>query len=294
MYQRINCEFGVVDMQDKRLIELLNKHLPESEHKNLAILREQLNRQDMKVNVVVYGSYNVGKSSLLNSLTEQLENEFFLTNDVPETRTNKVYEKDSVRFIDTPGLDVNDEDTEQAESGAFQGDIIIFVHKLTAGSIQQQDLDAMQKIYYEHGDPNSVLFVVTSSELMKPHDTIVRELTQQVGEFLSPNVDISFVSNKFYKRGVVEDKAKFVEISNINQLQQTLEAKVALVSDLLEDKRVKKINGQLGKYLELIEVKRKQLEIQRQQCLEKEMSFVSAVQKLKLGISRQLKQIQAL
>ncbi|EJG1634280.1 GTPase [Vibrio parahaemolyticus] len=281
-------------MQDKRLIELLNKHLPESEHKNLAILREQLNRQDMKVNVVVYGSYNVGKSSLLNSLTEQLENEFFLTNDVPETRTNKVYEKDSVRFIDTPGLDVNDEDTEQAESGAFQGDIIIFVHKLTAGSIQQQDLDAMQKIYYEHGDPNSVLFVVTSSELMKPHDTIVRELTQQVGEFLSPNVDISFVSNKFYKRGVVEDKAKFVEISNINQLQQTLEAKVALVSDLLEDKRVKKINGQLGKYLELIEVKRKQLEIQRQQCLEKEMSFVSAVQKLKLGISRQLKQIQAL
>ncbi|WP_140120217.1 GTPase domain-containing protein, partial [Vibrio parahaemolyticus] len=255
---------------------------------------EQLNRQDMKVNVVVYGSYNVGKSSLLNSLTEQLENEFFLTNDVPETRTNKVYEKDSVRFIDTPGLDVNDEDTEQAESGAFQGDIIIFVHKLTAGSIQQQDLDAMQKIYYEHGDPNSVLFVVTSSELMKPHDTIVRELTQQVGEFLSPNVDISFVSNKFYKRGVVEDKAKFVEISNINQLQQTLEAKVALVSDLLEDKRVKKINGQLGKYLELIEVKRKQLEIQRQQCLEKEMSFVSAVQKLKLGISRQLKQIQAL
>lgn len=281
-------------MQDKRLIELLNKHLPESEHKSLAIIREQLNNQDMKVNVVVYGSYNVGKSSLLNSITDHLETEFFPTNDVPETRTNKVYEKNCVRFIDTPGLDVNDDDTEQAESGAFQGDIIIFVHKLTAGSIQQQDLNAMQKIYYEHGDPNSVLFVVTSSELMKPDDTIVSELIHQVGEFLSPNVDISFVSNKFYKRGVVEEKSKFVEISNIKQFQQTLEAKVALVADLLEDKRVQKINGQLEKYLEVIKVKRMQLEIQKQQCLEKEKSFVSAVQKLKQEISRQLKQIQAL
>ena len=91
-------------------------------------------------NVAVYGVYNTGKSSLLNSLTGHVETEFFKTGDVPETRSNKKLEQNGICYIDTPGLDVNMADTAAANQGAFQADIILFVHKLSAGPIQKEDL----------------------------------------------------------------------------------------------------------------------------------------------------------
>ncbi|MFA0158663.1 GTPase [Vibrio sp. 10N.261.46.A3] len=281
-------------MHNKKLIELLSKHLPESERKGVIYLEGLLNQQDPLVNIVVFGSYNAGKSSLLNSLTNQLENEYFPTADVPQTRVNKTFEMDNVCFIDTPGLDVNDDDTQQAEMGSLKGDVVIFVHKLTSGSLQQHDLDAMKAVYQQHGDSSSVLFVVTACEGAKPDDDIVKELKHQIGEHLSPDIPISLVSNTLYKRGIIENKPKFVEFSNVEQLRQNLNETVTSVSACLEAKRTKRLHNHYASYLNVIKARRILLEKEKQQYAEREKTFVSAVQKLKQDISKQLKQIQAL
>lgn len=281
-------------MKNKNLIELLNKHLPDSELDNLIYFEEQLNQKDSMVKIVVFGSYNAGKSSLLNSLTNQLENEYFPTADVPQTRVNKTFEMDSVCFIDTPGLDVNDDDTQQAKMGSLEGDVVIFVHKLTSGSLQQHDLDAMKAVYQQHGDSSSVLFVVTACEGAKPDGEIIKELKHQIGEHLSPDIPISLVSNTLYKRGIIENKPKFVEFSNVEQLKRELNETVISVSTSLEAKRTKKLHRQYESYLAVIKARRVLLEKEKQQYTEREKTFVSAVQKLKQMISNQLKQIQAL
>jgi GTPase Era involved in 16S rRNA processing len=281
-------------MHNKKLIELLSKHLPESERKGLIYLERQLNQQDPLVNIVVFGSYNAGKSSLLNSLTNQLENEYFPTADIPQTRVNKIFETESVCFIDTPGLDVNDDDTQQAEMGSSKGDIVIFVHKLTSGSLQQHDLDAMKAVYQKHNDSSSVLFVLTACESAKPDDGIVKELKHQIGEYLSSDIPTLLVSNTLYKRGVIENKPKFVEFSNVEQLKRELNETVVSVSASLEAKRTKRLRSNYESYLDVIKARRVLLEKEKQQYAEREKKFVSAVQNLKQNISNQLKQIQVL
>lgn len=281
-------------MQDKHFVDLLRKHLPESEHRSLDNIERQLSEQNALVNVVVFGSYNAGKSSLLNSLTNHIENEYFPIADVPQTRVNKTFETGNVCFIDTPGLDVNDDDTQQAEMGSLKGDIVIFVHKLTSGSLQQHDLDAMKSVYQQHGDSNSVLFVVTACEGTKPDDDIIKELEYQVAAHLSPDISLSLVSTTLYKRGVIESKPKFVEYSNVEQLKQELNKMVSSVTASLDVKRTKKLHSQYESYLGVIKARRVLLEKEKQQYAEREKKFVSAVQKIKQNISKQLKQIQAL
>ena len=119
-------------MKSKQLQSFFSKHFPEQQTL-VGQLISMTSVNNNLPNAVVYGVYNSGKSSLLNSLTGHVEAEYFPTRDVPETKVAKQLEHQGICYIDTPGLDVDEHDTAVANSGAFKADIIIFVHRLKIG-----------------------------------------------------------------------------------------------------------------------------------------------------------------
>ena len=75
--------------------------------------------------IVTWGLMNAGKSSLLNMLTQHIEQEFFKTNDFRETTEVCAYEADQYIYLDTPGLDANAADNLEALKGIKKADIVL-------------------------------------------------------------------------------------------------------------------------------------------------------------------------
>lgn len=253
-------------------------------HNTMNVLVELEKSDNSKIKVVVYGSYNAGKSSLLNSIIGAVDNEYFPTNDVPETRENKTFEKGDICFVDTPGLDVNDKDTDIANAGVARGDVILFVHKLTAGSIQKQDLDALKRIFDHHANPKSVLFVLTTGEVAASNNAAIEEITRQVHNVLSNDVEVLVVSNSVYQKGVRENKPKLIEFSGIEHLQVKLGLVVDSVTENITMQRMQKRRMHLEEVLKAVQKgkrsKKAELDTLNVQKAEIENKFVQSVQKL--------------
>lgn len=236
-------------------------------------------------NAVVYGAYNSGKSSLLNSLTGNVENEYFATRDIPETRTTKQLKKHGVCYIDTPGLDVNMQDTSSANEAAFQADIVLLVHKLSAGPIQQQDLSAMQKLAKSHGEVDNILFVLTEAESVKDSQPLIDSITQQVQESIAPKLTPYLVSNLIFKKGVLNAKTILINKSGIPELLQDVQALGKQLSQNLQEERNERITSLRQQLLNEISLKesilKKEVQAEIQEQSNYEDKFVQTVKSLR-------------
>ena len=92
-------------------------------------LQSNLNDQEQKPVVAVWGLMNAGKSYLLNMLTDHFGEEYFKTNDFRETAEIKKYESNQIIYLDTPGLDANEADNLEAIRGVARADVVLFVHQ---------------------------------------------------------------------------------------------------------------------------------------------------------------------
>ena len=170
----------------------------------------------------VYGVYNAGKSSLLNSLTGHVEHEYFETRDIPQTKNTRELVHDGIRFIDTPGLDVSEADTFMAHEGAFKADLIIYVHKLGAGPLQLQDASNLQALVRSNGNPDLVRVVLTEGEKAPDNRELIDEITRQMREII-PGCTPFLVSNPAFCKGVLQGNQVLVHHSGIPQLLQNLQ-----------------------------------------------------------------------
>ncbi|UXI02996.1 GTPase [Photobacterium sp. TY1-4] len=200
-------------------------------------------------NVVVYGVYNSGKSSLLNSLTNHFTDEFFQTREVPETRENKHFEYQGIRYIDTPGLDVNTQDTQAANQGAVQADIILLVHRLSAGSLQQPDLEAMTAISRAHTKPESIFVVLTEAETADENQAVIAEITRQLRQAIAPEISPYLVANPVFCKGMREDKPALVKFSGIPALKAQLQKTTGQMAPELAAEREKKTQAMVTELL---------------------------------------------
>ncbi|MEH6388486.1 MAG: GTPase [Pseudomonas profundi] len=245
-----------------------------------------------QLNVAVYGVYNAGKSSLLNSLTGHVECEFFATSDVPQTKVNSSLVQDGIRYVDTPGLDVNEQDTRMATEGSYQADLLLLVHKLGAGSVQSRDLRAMARLVQAHGKPDCILTVLTEGELARDNQPLLEEITAQIRSFL-PGCSPYIVSNSMFRKGVLEEKQLLVELSGIPQLLQVLQEAELRLGNMLEQERNEKKHMLKVRILEHIAERQRMLEDQLEAAARgqatREQCFVEAVQELQsnLGFTRQ-------
>lgn len=279
-------------MSANRMIQITKQYLPANSDlieqllASFAVTSEQ-------PNVVVYGAYNAGKSSLLNSLTGQVEQEFFATRDIPETKITRTLVQDGICYVDTPGLDVSEEDTRAARDGVNQADVIMLVHKLGAGSIQQQDMLAMKKLVQAYGHQGRVMAVLTEGETARHNTQLIEEITKQLRSFIQGCTPF-VVSNTSFRKGVLEGKQLLIHNSGIPQLLEQLQAKVGqLTTDLsrYRSDRQKQLKSQV---LQLLDKRCKDLELMLEEeqikQAEHELTFVSTVRDIQLRLS-QLEQL---
>lgn len=277
-------------MKSKQLQNFFSKHFPEQQ-----TLVEQLismtSVNNNLPNAVVYGVYNSGKSSLLNSLTGHVEAEYFPTRDVPETKVAKQLEHQGICYIDTPGLDVDEHDTAAANSGAFKADIIIFVHRLGAGPIQQTDLSAISKLAKSHSKPENIIFVITESEVADENKKLIDNITQQVQKAVSTRIQPFLVSNTMFIKGVRSGKSILINKSGIPELLQQLQVQAKSLSKDLQQERKLKIDHLKKQILEKLKQQKNKLEVGIEIDLFRsemyEHGFVQAVSMLQLTLMQE-------
>lgn len=271
-------------MKSKQLQSFFSKHFPEQQTL-VGQLISMTSVNNNLPNAVVYGVYNSGKSSLLNSLTGHVEAEYFPTRDVPETKVAKQLEHQGICYIDTPGLDVDEHDTAAANSGAFKADIIIFVHRLSAGPIQQPDLTAMAHLAKVHAKPENIIVVITESELADENKKLIDDITQQVQKAIAPRVQSFLVSNTMFIKGIRSGKSILINKSGIPELLQQLQEQANSLSKDLQKERQLKTENLKKQLLEKLKQQKNKLESKvKKNSLQQDMhekSFVSAVQYLK-------------
>ncbi len=226
-------------MQQQSLVDLVEQYLPQySQHTEQFLTLSSM--ASSLPTAVVYGVYNSGKSSLLNSLTNQVDPEFFEVRDIRQTRVNKSFEYQGINFIDTPGLDMDEQDTVRANQGAMQADIIMYVHRLSAGPIQKNDLAALAETLQKF-KPERLLVIFTEAEKAESNQSLIAEVTSQLGKLVNAAVMTALVSNTTYKKGVLESKPGLVVASGIVQLRNQLQGLAQQLSQVLLQERQEKV-----------------------------------------------------
>lgn len=109
---------------------LVQEHLENSES---ALKELEKKAQDSSLQIMLFGAYNAGKSTLINAL---LGEERAIINDVPTTYRVDHYDWNGIHLLDTPGVNAPIEHEEASEEQLKRSGLILFV-------IRDGDMDAI-------------------------------------------------------------------------------------------------------------------------------------------------------
>lgn len=179
-----------------------------------------------KPTVAAWGLMNAGKSYLLNMLTDHIQTECFRTRDVRETAELKQFETEQYIFLDTPGLDANQEDDFVAHQGAAKADIVLFVHQ-PQGELEKIEIDflrALKASFGEYAEQNIILILskMDSEDVAKINAIEKRmlEQCQQELDFLPRCFQISGVR---FHNGIQKNQDGLVRASHMQKLKAHLD-----------------------------------------------------------------------
>lgn len=186
-------------------------------------LQQLLNTFVSKPAIVTAGIVKSGKSSLLNALVQKPE--YFPTGAVRQTTANKVLELDDYFLVDTPGVNANQEDTDEAIKAYKQADLLLFVHNLVDGELQRVEVEFIKRLmqYFPTKDEFWNRFVFVGSNRHQLENEQVSKITEiiqeQIFRELDTKIDVFFtVDSVSYLRGMIEEKEKLLESSGISEL----------------------------------------------------------------------------
>ena len=170
--------------RDYSLIEIKNM---------ISELEKKVKNNSNKITVVNAGVMNAGISSVLNALLNQVG--CFKVDDVRTTIENQEAKfSDNIYFVDTPGLEANELDTNVAYSGYKDASVIIFVHSLNIGELHKSELNAINKIKECFPDKESFLerfiLVGTRKDMVSgnsQHEIIIEKIKKDLKEYC--NID---------------------------------------------------------------------------------------------------------
>ena len=209
-------------------MKLMEKYLSESNIKTLISLKEAL--QEDKVTVACMGLYNHGKSTLLNALIGDLESNTFKVADIRETSKNKKIPYNNIYYLDTPGLNANDEDDKQVMEAIKKADIVIFTHNINTGGLVEAEKIFLQKINKYWKNPKSFLdrsiFVLSRIDNINDKNDIdktSKEIATQIKEIFNyQQHKIIPVSANDYIDGLKYNENELIIDSNIDSLIENI------------------------------------------------------------------------
>jgi small GTP-binding protein len=175
--------------------------------------------------IVTWGLMNAGKSSLLNMLTQHIDQEFFKTNDLRETIEVSAYETDQFIYLDTPGLDANTEDNLEALKGVRNADIVLFVHQLQ-GELEANEIEFLKDVrtsFGQYAEKNIILILSkVDKEDRSKVDQIQNRVLEQCKQYLGFQPQCFQISNTLYQQGIQKHKDGLIRHSHIEDLKQSI------------------------------------------------------------------------
>lgn len=151
----------------------------------------------------------------------------------------KKFESDKYVYLDTPGLDANQADDTLAQFGAYQADVVLFVHQpqgeLEANEVKM--LNELKKSFGIYAESNIVL-VISKIEKEDPEkiNSIEKRIKEQCVQEIGFSPRIFQVSNKRYQSGVKKHSDGLIAQSHIKSLIEYLDL-VALNSEKVRAQR---------------------------------------------------------
>lgn len=178
----------------------------------------------LKPQIMVYGIYNAGKSSILNELMREDRAE---VGDQPVTDHITYYPWNGYEIADTPGVDAPKEHEKVTQAHLKKADVVLFVMSITGANERRQNYERMKAI----ADAGKKIIIVLNDkegQLGKENDTVIPAIIQKVQENMrsvglyASQYTIVPVNAKRAHKGRTEGKHTLYAKSNIEELEKNI------------------------------------------------------------------------
>ncbi|MCF0122167.1 MAG: 50S ribosome-binding GTPase [Lachnospiraceae bacterium] len=218
-------------MEDVRLLDFRSKlcHIQEALNETLEPYAENLNVLKHVSNIkgiyqtkidatnpeiMVYGIYNAGKSSIINEL---IGSDAAKVADVPTTDSVDYYEWNGYKIADTPGVGAPIQHEEVTQNHLKNADVVIFVMSTTGSNERKENYVRMKDI----ADSGKKIIIVLNDKNgdLGTNDDVINQIKIKVGWNMK-TVGIEDVDKKYCIVVVNAQRARQGRIRNIPKLYE--------------------------------------------------------------------------
>ncbi len=211
-------------------LEQFKAYLSADDITNIKNANDEVINFGKTIKVACIGIYNNGKSSLLNVLVDDFEEKTFKVSDKRETTTSKEVAKNGFTYIDTPGLNENDQDDKVVFDTMHKSDCNLFVHNVAGGEFTEAEVKSLEKIKLNWNNPkdfiNQTVFVLSRIDEIGNEADITNtenKMKEQIKKIYGvENPMFIAVFSKRYQKGKIESKQTLIDKSNIENLKNEI------------------------------------------------------------------------
>lgn len=209
------------------------------------------------------GMVSSGKSSLYNILIDSKE-EYFKIGAARTTFSADSYDMGNCVLVDTPGIDVTDEDDEIAYRTIMGSDLILMIHNIKTGPLQRTEVEWLKKIVENLDDKEAVkkrlIFVCSwkdAREKEEDYGKILDTVKKMVYEITQVEIPFFDVSVKKYLAGVEKNAPALMESSNVLLLKE-------YIKDYMEEYETYRRSMKQSSIVKLMVDMKEELSVQRE------------------------------
>lgn len=229
--------------------KLLSKFLTKGDIANLDELISAVERNEMLVTCM--GLYNHGKSTLLNALIKDFEDNTFKTADIRETTVSKKIKYNDITYVDTPGLNAKKHDDKRVMDAVKKSDLNLFVHTVTTGEFVEKEIEFLNTVKKHWKNPKEFIsrtvFVISRIDKAQSQDDIEKateKMNQQIVEIFDCKPIIAAVSATRYLKGNLDNKKVLIKKSNIETLEKKIYDKKNELINSIKKTKIERLENQ--------------------------------------------------
>ena len=264
-------------------------------------LKQELQQsiENKVLQVMLYGAYNAGKSTLINAL---LGREAAKVNDIPTTDSIDLYDWDGFHLLDTPGINAPIEHQKTTEEQLKRSSVMLFV--IREGD---QDVRDVYERLFDMLRRGKKVFIVLNHQLTNPDDKtlailkvneIIRKLapSYQITQEEITKITLYPINARTAYKGRVKNSEKLLEHSGYSQFlqgfrqwvqiqdneQQHLEGLKQQINERWYNPAISILESRMGANDNVINLKEKRSQLETEQGLLKLNSYRFITQQVNL------------